>query len=203
MTPGRRAGSLVPPAFALSGGVFWDLGGRNTASGYHAPTGDRESMNDKWEIGFNVGGAHGGQWGHDNASCAEDIPGGCDFANPLLTHRGGGPYPGHLVRGRLPETLVEGGLKPGDGWMTGIQVGYNWNTDWQIAFIYNLLGTGTHFDNQAAINNSMVAFFTACDCQNDPGARALVFDERSDGRTRERRALRVARGPAELPDGRR
>jgi len=166
----------------FSGGVFWDIGGRSTTDGYKAATGDRESMNDKWEFGINFGGTHGAPWGSDTASCAEAITGGCDFTSTSLTHRGGGPYPGHLVRGQIPETLVEGGLKPGDGWMTGFQIGYNWTQNWQIAFIYNILGTGTRFDNHAALENGIVAFFTGCDCNNDPTGRALLFDHRSDGR---------------------
>ncbi len=169
----------------FSGGVFWDLGGRATTNGYTAPSGDRDSMNDRWEFGINFGGAHGAPWGTESATCAETTPAGCDFTSTSLTHNAGGPYPGHLVKGQLPETLVEGGLKPGDGWMTGFQIGYNWTPNWQIAFIYNILGTGTRFDNHAALENGLVAFFSGCDCE---GTSAVELSSLTIEATEERKA---------------
>ncbi len=152
----------------FSAGVFWTLGGRMDAKGYAQPQGDRDSKDDRWELSFNYGGVHGATWGPAATSCSEVVTGSCDPGSILSHNAGTSPIPGHVLA-TMPDFLANGGIKPGDGWTSGMQIGFNLNPDWQLSFIYNHLGTGSRFVNKALLEESQASFFTGCDCNTPRG----------------------------------
>lgn len=194
---GFGPGSLVPVSgqtnqnghfnqAMFTAGVFWSLGGRMDTKGYSSPSGDRESLNDHWELSYNFGGTHGGAFGSEGTSCAAAVAGGCDYSaslghddNPTIS-----VFP-NRIKGSLPNFMAQGGVKPGDGYTSGFEIGYNLTPDWQISFLWNTLGTGTRFDNQRLLDTAESAF-TAGGRDFNPAtsARSLSYLQGADGTPR-------------------
>jgi opacity protein-like surface antigen len=189
---GNGAGALYPVSGTVeqsgrfsqsmfSGGIFWAFGGGLGTSG-SAPAGDRDSMNDRWEFGFNFGGARGTQFGDHNpeVTCAEAVAGGCDLTLPVDVGNGNGVFENRLAT-NLPGFLATGGIEPGSGWMFGLDVGFNFTPNWTVKFIFNYLGTGTRFTNEDTLHDAVSDFYSG---NQDEDPRDLTYENGNDGTPR-------------------
>jgi len=91
-------------------------------------------------------------------------------------------YPGR-IRALMPAFMGQGGITPGDGWTTGIQLAYNFTPKWQIEFTWNTLGLGNKFDNENLLRLSENAFWTGCDC-NPSTPRLFNYAPDANGRAK-------------------
>jgi len=189
---GNGAGALYPLSGTVlqkgqfsqslfSGGIFWAFGGGLGTSG-SAPAGDRDSMNDHWELGFNFGGVRGSQFGDNNpeVTCTGAVTDGCDLTVPVDAGGGNGVFENRLATS-LPGFLATGGIEPGSGWMVGVDLGYNFTPHWTVKFIFNYLGTGTRFTNQDTLQDAVSTFYSG---NQDVDPRDLTYQNDNDGTPR-------------------
>jgi outer membrane protein W len=108
---------------------------------------DTRDPADKWEIGVYTGWSWNSSFGRDETECIPAITDGCSLDPQVITHRGNGIYPttmGNLLAGY--QTI--GGVRPRDGWIWGIRVGYDVNPRWQLEFSYDYGTSRQQFTNQ-------------------------------------------------------
>ncbi|MFL6300400.1 MAG: outer membrane beta-barrel protein [Terriglobales bacterium] len=130
----------------FSGGVFWNFGGELASTGGAGHSGDRESLNDRFEISWNFGATRGSSFSGGDTTCAETVALSCDLSQDF-SRFGIGVYNTKLAQA-APAFLTNGGIEPGSGWSTSGQIGFNLTPEWQLEFQYIHSGTGTHYTNE-------------------------------------------------------
>lgn len=189
---GNGAGALYPLSGTVeqngrfsqsmfSGGIFWAFGGGLGTSG-SAPAGDRDSMNDRWEFSVNFGGVRGSTFGDNNpdVTCTEAVAFGCDTTVPVDNGNGNGVYENRLATS-LQGFMATGGVKPGNGWTVGFDLGFNFTPNWQFQFIFNYLGSGTQFTNSDTLQDAVSTFYSG---NQDEDPRDLTYSNGNEGTPR-------------------
>src|SRR5438270_5349292 len=97
-------------------------------------------MTHRFEISFQGGGVIGGSLGEPNTGgCTTAVTNGCDpnqFLNHDLSNANGGVgvLPGLL--GGLRTYQRYGALRPGNGGVWGVRLGFNISPRWQLEFVF-------------------------------------------------------------------
>src|SRR4051812_18354429 len=159
---------------AFTGGVFWAFGGgwQNEHANVGTFGNSDENFWDRWELSWTFGGVHGRDLGQGQYRCTPGVTNGCLYNDLNLIADGGtSVFPGAAMDA-LPQYLATGYTKPGDGWGTGARIAYNFSPNWDVAFIWNLSGTGSHFNNERLFDTALAEFYRG---EGDSNKKAFVL----------------------------
>ncbi|HEX4804109.1 MAG TPA: hypothetical protein VFV14_11385, partial [Myxococcaceae bacterium] len=170
---------------AFTGGVFWAFGGgwQNEHPNVGSFGNSNDNFWDHWELSWTFGGVHGRDLGQGQYHCTSALTNGCLYNDLTLyadQNRGGTGVYERMQLDALPNYLANGYVKPGDGWATGGRLAYSFNPSWDLAFVWNLAGTGSHFSNQPLFDTALAEFYRADD--NAVPAKAATALGGHDGR---------------------